>query len=491
MKDMILIQPPLSRKERYGVLSSSGSCLPPFGLAWLGAVLEEDGFTVSVIDSEALLLDCNEVVKQVLLESPSVVGLTGSTISIGRAGKVAAQLRSAGYQGFILLGGPHVTACPEDTIRRFPDFNILVIGEGEKTLRELFPLLIEASKEDSVKLNDRIKAVRGIAFIDEENKFIKTEVREYLSPEELGQLPLPSFKLLPPLDSAYQPSALRSHRLPSSSLITTRGCGGKCTFCDNSVFGTRVRGFPANYIIEMVRRFVEDYGIKDITFYDDNFLVNKKRLKEFCALLKNDFPQVSWSCNARVDVITEELVTLVKENGCWQMSVGIESGVQDILDVEYKGITLQQVEKAVNLLHKHGIKTKGFFMIGHPGETEESVQKTIDFALSLPLDDFQMSFLTPFPGTCIYHNASSYGELSVNWDEMNMWTPVFVPFGFTRQRLIELQSSALRKFYFRPRIVLRYLWTCIRTPSLAGAVFRGGLSLLKGVFSSKRSGVDS
>jgi len=513
MQHLILVQPPLSKKERYGVLSSGGSCLPPFGLAWLASVLVEDGYKVSIIDSEALVLTPEEVVKTIIEKDPSVVGFTATTISVNRSYNVAKMLKEAGYKGQVLIGGPHVTAVPEDTLRKFPIFDLAVLGEGEKTIRELFPLLLDNKSRLQEKLTEQsdlsddkpvdsdieqsgllstnslsaaIKAIKGIAFIDETGSFVRNPDREYLSKDELAKMPLPAFELLPPLDSAYQPSALRSHRLPSSSLITTRGCGGKCTFCDNTVFGTRIRSFSAEYIIEMVRILVEKYGIRDITFYDDNFVVNKKRLKEFCALLKENFPDLSWSCNARVDVITEELVSLVKEHGCWQMSVGIESGVQEILDVECKGITIEQVKKAVGLLNKYGIKTKGFFMIGHPNETEETIKKTIDFALSLPLDDFQMSFLTPFPGTCIYKNIEQWGVLDAKWDEMNMWTPVFIPFGLTRDRLITLQASALRKFYFRPRIILRYLKTCILTPSVAGAVFRGGLSLLKGVFSSRR-----
>ena len=498
MTDIILIQPPLSRKERYGVLSSGGSCLPPFGLAWLAAVLREEGYSVSIIDSEAELLSCKEVVSRVLAENPSVVGITGTTISVSRAGDVAHALREQSFSRPIILGGPHVTAVPEATLRTFSSFDVAVTGEGEKTIVQLMKVLTSlrntfAADEHFLKdsMDEALKGVKGIAFIGANDHYIETPPQEYLSQDELNDLPLPAFDLLPPLNSVYQPSALRSHRLPSSSLITTRGCGGKCTFCDNTVFGNRTRSFSSDYILKMVDVLVRRYGVRDITFYDDNFVVNKKRLKEFCSALKENHPQLSWSCNARVDVINDELVDLVKAAGCWQMSVGIESGDQSILDRECKGITIEQVTKAVHLLHKARIKTKGFFMIGHPGETEETVQKTIDFALQLPLDDFQMSFLTPFPGTCIYKNASQWGELTENWDSMNMWTPVFIPRGFTRERLIELQSKALRSFYFRPSIVFRYFLTCVRTPSVTGAIFRGALSLLKGVFSSRREGIDS
>ena len=478
MIDLLLVQPPLSREERYGVLSAGGSSLPPFGLAWLAATAREMGHSVAILDGEVEGLGESGTVERILSIKARLVGFTATTISIGRAGNIAKGLKEKGFDGKILIGGAHVTAVPEKTLSTYEAFDLAVLGEGEATLRELLPRLLD---------DKDISEVKGLA-IRQEQGVKRTPPRPFLELSELAALPLPAFDLLPPLTKAYQPSALRTHRLPSCSLVTTRGCGGQCTFCDNTVFGRRIRAFPAEYITEMVARLVKDYGVRDLTFYDDNFVVNRKRLKHFCSLLKKEKFDLTWSCNARVDVITEELIETVKTAGCWQMSVGIESGDQGILDEECKGITLQQVRKAVNLLANNGIRTKGFFMVGHPGETVETAEKTIRFALELPLDDFQMSFLTPFPGTCIYHEVDKWGTLTENWEEMNMWTPVFIPNGMTREELVQLQSKAMRSFYLRPRIMWRYLMTCLTKPSVIGAVFRGGMALLGGIFSHERAG---
>ena len=478
MIDLLLVQPPLSREERYGVLSAGGSSLPPFGLAWLAATAREMGFTVAILDGEVEGLGEEGTIDKVLAARAKVVGFTATTISIGRAGNIAKGLKKRGYEGKILIGGAHVTAVPEKTMQAYEAFDVAILGEGEATLRELLPLLLDGGGIDGVA---------GLA-VRQDKEIKRTPPRPFLELSELASLPLPAFDLLPPLTKAYQPSALRTHRLPSCSLVTTRGCGGQCTFCDNTVFGRRIRAFPAEYITEMVARLVKDFGVRDLTFYDDNFVVNRKRLKHFCSLLEKEKFDLTWSCNARVDVITKELIETVKAAGCWQMSVGIESGVQQILDRECKGITIEQVKKAVSLLSANGIKTKGFFMVGHPGETYETAEQTIRFALDLPLDDFQMSFLTPFPGTCIYHEVEKWGTLSENWEEMNMWTPVFIPKGMTREELVTLQSKAMRSFYLRPRIMWRYLMTCLTKPSVIGAVFRGGMALLGGIFSKERAG---
>lgn len=480
MLDLVLVQPPLSRRDRYGVLAAGGSSLPPFGLAWLAAVARADGYRVAIVDAEAEGLGTASTVARLMELGAPVVGLTATTISIGHAAAVAADLRAAGYAGSVIVGGAHVTAAPEATLGAWPAFDLAVLGEGEATLRELMPLLLDGGSRD------RCGSVAGLLLRDGDGGLRRTAERPFLSESELAALPLPAWDLLPSLTRVYQPSALRTHRSPSSSLVTSRGCFGRCTFCDNTVFGCRVRSFPASYVADMVERLVTDYGVRDLTMYDDNFVVNRKRLTEFCDLLRTRNLDITWSCNARVDVIDERLAAQVTEAGCWQMSVGIESGSQEILDRECKGETLEQVRRAVGILHDHGIRTKGFFMVGHPGETEETARATIDLALELPLDDFQMSFLTPFPGTAIHAEVDRWGTLDERWDAMNMWTPVFVPHGMTAERLVELQQQAMRRFYFRPRIVARYLVDTLLHPGRIGAVVRGALSLVRALMTRER-----
>jgi radical SAM superfamily enzyme YgiQ (UPF0313 family) len=300
-----------------------------------------------------------------------------------------------------------------------------------------------------------LATVHGILFRREDGRLHRTMPRAFI--KDLDKLPFPAWDLIDSPESTYAPSALRSHRFPSTSIVTSRGCMGACTFCDNQVFGRTVRSFSPDYILRMMEYLVEHWGVRDITIYDDNFVTRRDVLQGVCDGIASRDWDLSWSCNARVDVVTEKSLRWMAEAGCWQISFGIESGNQEILNQEIKGVTLEQIRQTITFCNEIGIQTKGFFMIGHPGETKESVQETIDFALSMPLDSFQMSFVTPFPGTAMYHEAHEHGQFIEDWEKMNMWTPVFIPRGFTVHELIALQKKAIRAFYLQPRVLGNYL----------------------------------
>jgi radical SAM superfamily enzyme YgiQ (UPF0313 family) len=444
--DIIFVNPPLTLAERYGVLASGGSSLPPYGLLWLAAVCREAGWKTAILDAAAEGLDPRQAAEKMATMKPRWVGLTSTTISITRAHQTALHLRKLLPEAKLLIGGPHATAVPEDTMERYRVFDVLGIGEGEATIVDLLRAFEE--KRD-------LATVEGIVFRREDGRLHRTPARAFL--HDLNSLPYPAWDLIDSPESQYAPSALRSHRFPSTSIVTSRGCMGACTFCDNQVFGRTVRSFSPEYILGMMQHLVDHWGVRDITIYDDNFVTRRDILKQVCEGISSRDWDLSWSCNARVDVVTEKSLRWMADAGCWQISFGIESGNQEILNQEIKGVSLEQIRRTITFCHEIGIQTKGFFMIGHPGETRETVAETIDFALSLPLDSFQMSFVTPFPGTAMYHEAHEYGQFLEDWEKMNMWTPVFIPHGFTVQELIALQKKAIRAFYLQPRVLGNYL----------------------------------
>jgi len=471
----LLVTPPVTLEERYGSLSSAGSSLPPFALMWLAATARQEGFESAILDAEAERLTVDLAVRRILEIDPFVVGFTASTLSISRAAAVASKLKEARPDILTVIGGPHFTALPEKTLSLYDGFDLGAYGEGERTWVEIL-----SCRRDS---GDPAR-IQGVV-VRTPSGFVKTQPRPVI--ETLDSLPQPAWDLLPPLTRYYQPSALRQHRLPASSLVTTRGCFGRCTFCDNSVFGRRVRAFSAEYVMEMVRYLVDRWGVRTITFYDDNFVHHRQRLKNLLDQLAGSF-DLTWSANCRVDVVDPECLAEMKKAGCWQLSWGIESGAQEILDREAKHVTIDQIRRALGWAHDLSISNKGFFIIGHPGETTRTIEKTIELALDLPLDDFQMSFLTPFPGTEIHAESSKYGVLDEDWDRMNMWTPVFVPHGLTRDELIHWQKTAIRKFYFRPRILARYL-SELTSWSRWKAFLRGAWAVLKALLSPGQRGV--
>jgi len=183
-----------------------------------------------------------------------------------------------------------------------------------------------------------------------------------------------------------------------------------------------------------------------------------------------------------VDQGDEKLFRLMKRAGCWQISYGVESGSQRILDFIRKGVTLEQIETTVAATKRAGLRTRGFFMIGHLTETVASIQETIAFLLKLPLDDFHFTAFTPLPGTHAYKIADEHGAFDRTWSRMNLQNTLFIPQGLDAAQLETYSRLAYRKFYFRPRILAAYFWTLLRHPKNVARLWNGARALLGRVF---------
>jgi len=187
---------------------------------------------------------------------------------------------------------------------------------------------------------------------------------------------------------------------------------------------------------------------------------------------------ITWDCASNVNVVNPELLSLMKRAGCWQINYGIESGSQRILDFIKKGTRLEIIKKALRMTKEAGITTKGYFIIGHPTETRESIQETINFIKRIDLDIFQMSFMLPFPGTELYPIAARYGEFKNDWDNMNIWTPLFIPTGLSKAELEGESKRAYREFYFRWRPIFGYLERVYESRAFI-KFFKDGFKILK------------
>jgi len=234
----------------------------------------------------------------------------------------------------------------------------------------------------------------------------------------------------------------------------------------------------------LIKDLRENHGVKEILIEDDTFVIVKDRIREFCDLLISESVDVTWSCLGRADRVDPDLLRLMKKAGCWHMSFGIESGDPEILRGVNKNLDLKQIQSAVGWSHQAGLRTKGFFMVGFPGETQKSLQATHDFALSLPLDDISIMQLSPFPGSELYDAASHYGEFERDWRRMNALNTVFVPTGLTRSDLDDARSRLLRAFFFRPAIAWRTFLLLATQPRAYALLFRALTSLLR--FTSRR-----
>jgi radical SAM superfamily enzyme YgiQ (UPF0313 family) len=214
----------------------------------------------------------------------------------------------------------------------------------------------------------------------------------------------------------------------------------------------------APYLINHLKELSEKYQVNDLLFYDDMFTGNKKRLTDFCnAMIEAGVP-FTWSCCSRVDFVSYlDVLNLMKQAGCWCIEFGVESGCQRILDSMRKNVTKEKIANTIDMATKAGITTKANFILGHLGETHDSIEETIAFAKSLNVCFVQHTHLVPLPGSETYEMASKYGTWDPSWNRMNTLAINFVPYGMTREDLVHYSKKFWRSFYLQPKIVLREL----------------------------------
>jgi anaerobic magnesium-protoporphyrin IX monomethyl ester cyclase len=440
-----LINPPWVLEQHFKRFENVASVQQPLGLGYLAAALERNGHEVSVIDAGALNYSYEQIIAEITQRAPDIIGITCVTPSYGKTLDLAMRMKKE-LDLPILIGGPHVTALPEETMRN-DCFDIAVLGEGDLTMVQL---------AETVENHGNLAKVEGIAY-KQEGELIRTPPRPYI--DDLDALPFPARHLLPGL-STYKPTPSAYRYLPQATMITSRGCPYRCAFCDRSVFGNRYRARTAENVVDEMELLMTKYGAKEIRFWDDTFNVDQQRVIAICDEILSRKLDIAWTCLGRVNHMSETVLEAMAKAGCWQVDYGIESGNQKILNGITKGQTLDIVRKVVKLTNKTGIGVRGFFMVGLPGETEATINDTIEFAKSLDLTSAVFHITTPFPGTELFKIATDSGELrrDASYDEYMLGFSEDVPYvpnGLTAQRVREFQSTAYREFYFRPSFLVK------------------------------------
>ncbi|MCW1310113.1 MAG: radical SAM protein, partial [Candidatus Nanoarchaeia archaeon] len=418
---VLLAFPPILPEERYGKLAESGTYLPPLGLAYIASVLQARGFDVEIIDGSVLSLSIHEFCREIERRNPSILGISVITPTLTKSIKIAEILKRNLKDLKIIFGGPHVSIDPVGTLEKCDAVDITVFGEAEYTILDIVR-------------GRNLKEIEGICY--RENKKIKKN-RNRAFIENLDSLPFPARHLLPM--EKYRPSHLHYKKLPATNVMVGRGCPFECTFCSKSVFGRTLRLRNVSNVIDEIKHLIEKYGVKEIMFWDDVFTLNKKWVREFCSLLLEEKIDIIWSCWTRVDCVDEKLLKLMKRAGCWHISYGIESGEQRILDKIKKGFKVQQIVKAFKITHKVGIETRATAILGLPGDTEETIMKTINFMIKLNPDYMDYLFLCPYPNTEIEEQCKVDGKIiEKDLSKYTDWYPIFVPHTLSEKRLIEL-----------------------------------------------------
>ncbi|MEW5947562.1 MAG: radical SAM protein [bacterium] len=476
--ELVLVNPPIGGEERYGELAGGGNYMPPLGICILANCARSRGVSVAIVDAERLEMTPQQACSSILDYSPAFVGITATTTAIHNAAHLAGLIRQSAPQTTIIAGGPHVSIIPEETMSRFPQFDCGVLREGESTLFELM---------DAIKNKRKLDTIPGI--VRRENGAVKINPhRPFIS--DLDTVPFPAWDLLPCLPRYYRGPVHSYIKLPNSSLVTTRGCPGQCTFCSQwSIFRRVFRAHSAEYVFEMMEKLWLDYRVRDVYFLDDTFTVDRERIVRLCEILISRKWKQVWSCQSRVNFVDPEMLSLMKRAGCWQTAYGVESGSQLILDFLKKGVTLDQIRTALLWTKKAGIRTRGFFMIGVPRETTGTIRETIAFSRKLPLDDLHVSLFVPYPGSELYETACQFGDFNPDWRRMNGWFVVFVPSGLTEAQLIAWQKTMFRAFYFRPRIIISYL-KLLSNPVQLKRAFTGLFGLLNFLIRKKSKKTD-
>jgi len=473
--DIMLVNPPtpdgelwIRTQHRVGRRTRENMVWPQVSLAQMAALLHPV-YKVKVLDCNAERMGWPEFTKLLDKYQPKyyLTQLTAPTLENDLYGCFLAHARGAKTIAF----GTHITPIPVETMRPYPSLDFALIGEPDLTIRDLLDHLegkfdqrtpeINAmfSKTDpsyKPSLNEdgsvNMRGIKGIAWRNNDEIMLNFP-RPFVA--DLDDMPIPMHELLP----------LQSYRMPYikgpfTFIVTSRGCPAGCTYCIKHVsyqYSTRIRS-PKLIMEEMWG--LKKLGINNIHMYADLFTVNRDQVIELCKLMIEEKIDLHWTCNSRVDFVDEEMLTLMGKAGCRLISWGIESGNEQILKHARKGAYPDKAERALRWAKKAGIMNWGYFIIGLPGETEETIKETIAFAKKLPLDIALFHVAAPYPGTPFFFEVveNKWFRPGTRWEQVDMDKGTVLDYPeLPAEKLLYWQKRAFREWAFRPGPALTYL----------------------------------
>jgi radical SAM superfamily enzyme YgiQ (UPF0313 family) len=434
----------------------------PLGTLYVASALIKAGHEVKFLNGA--FLSHRELLHAVTDFQPGFVGIYSTTFGWNKAVETAEDIRSSLARVFIATGGPYPIAMKAQCLNEAPCIDAVVTGEGEETVVELVDRLSRSGGPGDVP---------GVIY-REGQKLVVNPDRPLI--QDLDALPFPSRELLGETDH-YIPPPATYKRKPVAVIITSRGCNRRCLYCfqidKERKSGIRYRSI-GNVIAEIEHCLRQGY--REIKFIDDTLAADRERAMKLCHEIKARKLDFTWFASACVHQVDRELLRAFKDAGCWAILFGAESGVQKNLNALRKGITLEQTRKAVREAKDAGLKVFTPFLFGIPGETYEEGLRTIEFACELDPDVANFHALTPFPGTELYDNISQYGTMSANLKDFTYQGAAFIPYTMKREEISQLRQIAFRRFYSRPRFLLRRFMG-LRTPNDLKAALSGVRSL--------------
>lgn len=436
-----LILPPYSHKifsENLSTVDEEFCLAPPIILAYIAAILEGHGHKVKLVDARALNLSKEDALKEIKAFKPDMLGFRSETYYFHDALGWIAYLK-ANLHIPVITGGINLSLYPKETLSHL-EIDYAVIGEAIESL----PRLIRA-----LEYGDALVDIPGIAYRDQENITITLPIERYV---DFDDYPFPARHLLP--NEIYYSfiSQLKNFTI----MVTSTGCPFQCIFCaipPATKYRTRI---PKN-VVDEIELCYRDFGIREIDFFDATFFLDKSRMLEIFDGIKKRRLKIEWSARTRVDVVSEDILRQAAKAGCRQVYYGIESANSDVLGAIKKDIKLAQIKDAIKWSKKYGIRTMGFFMVGNPGDTEDSITKTIEFAKKIELDFVQVCRTIAKPGTelnraVVEKTGKDLWRMHILGEKIQTRLPM--PWSQLSQVQIEaLTKKFYTRFYFRPIII--------------------------------------
>jgi anaerobic magnesium-protoporphyrin IX monomethyl ester cyclase len=485
--DIMLVNPPtpdgelwIRTQHRVGRRTRENMVWPQVSLAQMAALLHPV-YKLKVVDCNAERMGWPEFTKLLDKYQPKyyLTQLTAPTLENDMYGCFLAHARGAKTIAF----GTHITPIPVETMRPYPSLDFALVGEPDLTIRDLLDHLegkIELRSPEIKLMFDKhdpmykpsfnedgtvnMHGIKGIAW-RKDSEIMLNFPRPWVA--SLDDLPIPMHELLP----------LQKYRMPYikgpfTFMLTSRGCPAGCTYCIKHVsyqYSTRLRS-PKLVLEEMW--YLKKLGINNIHMYADLFTVNRDQVIEMCKMMIDQKIDIHWTSNSRVDFVDEEMLQLMGQAGCRLISWGIESGNEQILKHARKGAYPDKAERALRWAKQAGIMNWGYFIIGLPGETEETIQQTIAFAKKLPLDIALFHVAAPYPGTPFFFEVveNKWFRPGTRWEQVDMDKGTVLDYpNMPAEKLLYWQKRAFREWAFRPGPAFTYLkmllydWSTLKT----------------------------
>lgn len=454
-KRILFVVPPGNVEMNYGRLAAAGAELPWLGMAYVAAAARVAGHEVYVRDYEVMGCGYEELAADISSLRPDIVATAVFINNVDRCLRVCQVAKSIDPEIKTVLGGPQATIFPQE-FEPLREVDFIVISEAEISFCRL-----AGSCEDP----GAYAAIRGIWWRDRAGALVRNERQPLIA--DLDSVPLPALDLYP-MHLYYPPVYVWGKRV--ANIVTSRGCPYECTFCEAKMtFGRTHRFHSEDRALADLDFLNRRYGFDSFQFYDDIFTINRQRVVRLCRLLIARGRRYKWMCYTRTDLVDPELLRLMKEAGCYQISFGPESGDQSLLDSIKKRLTVEENERGIRQTHEAGILAVGTFMLGLPGETVVQTRKTIDFAVNSKLDYAIFGVTEPYPGTEMWRDCLKSGYF-IEADDAHVnhllpnFSRIWVPKGRTRDELEASVQAAYRRFYLRPQIIWKWLQNLIHIP---------------------------